>query len=214
VPPARICLVTPDSGRQQELLHLIAAASRAGVDIIQVRERRMGDRALLDLTRRAVAVTGPTPSRLVVNDRLDVAVAAGAAGVHLRADSFSARRVRTVAATPFLVGRSVHDQSEAEAAVRAGGCDYLVFGTVFRSASKPANQVPAGLDALERVCRAVPLPVLAIGGITLDNVRDVAAAGAAGVAGISIYLGGIGGDGIGGDGLAATVAELRRAFDR
>lgn len=204
MPPPRICLVTPDSGREQELLDLIASASRAGVDIIQIRERRLGDRALLDLARRAVVLTGGTASRVVVNDRLDVALAAGAAGVHLRGDSFPATRVRAVAAPPFLVGRSVHDPSEAAAAV-AGGCDYLLFGTVFRSTSKPASHVPAGLDALERVCRAVSLPVLAIGGITLDNVRDVAAAGAAGVAGISIYRNS--------QGLAATVAALRRAFD-
>lgn len=204
VPPL-ICLVTADRAREHPPLDLIAAASAAGVDIVQIRERRLEDRALVDLTRRAVAATRNGHSRVVVNDRLDVACAAGAAGVHLRGDSFPASGARRLAPTPFLVGRSVHDAAEAAEAAADGGCDYLLFGTVFRSRSKPATHHAAGLDGLEAVCRAVTLPVLAIGGITLANVRDVATAGAAGVAGISVFEDAAA--------LARTVAALRRAFD-
>jgi thiamine-phosphate pyrophosphorylase len=206
VPRAIICLVTADRGPRQPLLELVDAAAHAGVDMIQIRERRLDDRALLRLTRRAVALTRGTAARVVVNDRIDVALAAGASGVHLRGDSFAALRARALAPPEFLIGRSVHDPSEAAAADAAGGCDYLLFGTVFRSTSKPADHGASGVEALERVCRSVRLPVLAIGGISLENARQVARAGASGVAGISLFLGAK-------DALPATVAALRRAFD-
>ena len=200
-----ICLVTGGRARAQPTLELIAEAARAGVDLIQIRERGMDDRALSDLTRRAVELTRETASRVVVNDRADIALAAGAAGVHLRADSFAAARVRVLAPKGFSIGRSVHATADAVAAAAAGGCDYLLFGTVFFSRSKPANHPVAGLEALRDVCRSVRLPVLAIGGISLDNAAEVARAGASGVAGISLFAST--------DAMAATVSALRRVFD-
>lgn len=202
--PPIICLVTGDRGGEEPTLALIAQAVRAGVDLIQIRERRMSDRVLWHLTCRAVELTRGTASRIVVNDRADIALAAGASGVHLRGNSFAAARVRTLAPRGFLVGRSVHTAAEAVAGA-AGGCDYLVFGTVFSSSSKPENHPVAGLDALRDVCRSVRLPVLAIGGISPDNAAAVAKAGAAGIAGISLFEVD--------DSMTATVSRLRRAFD-
>jgi thiamine-phosphate diphosphorylase len=168
-------------------LAAIATAARAGVDLIQIRERSLEDSDLLRVTAEAVRVTAGTSARVLVNDRLDVALAAGAKGVHLPARAFASRRVRAIAPEGFIVGRSVHTEAGAVAAEREGGCDYLIFGSVFATLSKPAGHVPAGLDLLARVCSAVTLPVLAIGGITLDRAPDVARAGAAGLAGISLF---------------------------
>jgi thiamine-phosphate diphosphorylase len=115
-----------------------------------------------------------------------VALGAGAHGVHLRGDSLAASRVRTISPPGFLVGRSVHDVAGATSAAAAGGLDYLVFGTVFQTASK-AGREPAGLVALASVVSATGLPVLAVGGVDLHHLREVADAGAAGFAAISLF---------------------------
>ena len=200
-----ICLVTAGHGREQPLLDLIAEAAQAGVDLIQIRERRLDDRALLSLTRRAVEATRGTRSRIVVNDRVDVALTAQASGVHLRGDSFAAGRIRALVPPGFLIGRSVHDAAEAAAVESGGGCDYLLFGTVFPSTSKPPTDPIAGPGALREVCAAVGIPVLAIGGISIENVSQVAASGAAGIAAISLFERG--------DAISATVSMLRLRFD-
>jgi thiamine-phosphate pyrophosphorylase len=121
------------------LVQLVGEAARAGVDLIQIRERDLDDGALVALARAAVAAVHGTSARVIVNDRTDVALAAGAAGVHLRSDSIPPRRARAMAGDGFLVGRSVHDEAEAAAVDAEGGCDYLIFGTVFPSSSKPAG---------------------------------------------------------------------------
>jgi thiamine-phosphate diphosphorylase len=185
-----ICLVTDrqrmipatDAG----LVRLIASASAAGVDVIQIRERGRDDRELVALTRQIVAVSTGTRAKVIVNDRADIAIAAGAAGVHLRADSVPADRIRPIAPAGFLVGRSAHSVTEARAAADSG-VDYLVMGTVYTTKSKPGATVRSGLSQLREVCRTVSIPVLAIGGISKDNVSEVAAAGAAGVAAIGIF---------------------------
>ena len=205
MPSPIICVVTAGHGREQPLLDLINEAAQAGVDLIQIRERRLDDRALVTLTRRAIEATRGTRSRIVVNDRVDVALAAQASGVHLRADSFAAGRIRTLAPPGFLIGRSVHDPAEAAAVESGGGCDYLLFGTVFPSTSKSPTDPIAGPGALHEVCATVSIPVLAIGGISIENVSQVAAAGAAGIAAISLFERG--------DQIAATVSTLRRRFD-
>jgi thiamine-phosphate diphosphorylase len=122
---------------------------------------------------------------VVVNDRVDVALACGADGVHLRHDSVRVQAVRTIAPHGFLVGRSVHGPAEAEG---AGPVDYLIAGTVFPTPSKPAATPTLGLDGLAEVVRTVPIPVLAIGGITRDRLDEVATTGAAGVAGIGLFI--------------------------
>lgn len=182
------CLVT-DRHRtpgDDQLIRLVRHATAAGVNLVQIRERGLGDRRLLALTRSIVAAVEGTAARVVVNDRVDVALAAGADGVHLRADSPPAAAVRAMVPAGFLVGRSVHSEAEAIEAA-ASEVDYLVLGTIFPTASKPAGVSPLGLKPLERAARAIPVPILAIGGITADNVGRVAAAGAAGFAAIGLF---------------------------
>jgi thiamine-phosphate pyrophosphorylase len=183
------CFVTDGlraGGDADALVARVERVARAGVTLVQVRERHLEGAALTELVRRCVAAVRGTPTRVVVNDRADVALAAGAHGVHLRADSFPASRLRAIAPAGWLLGRSVHSREDAVAAATSGGVDYLLFGTVFASASKP-GRAPAGVPALAEVCRAVPLPVLAVGGITVDNLHEVAAAGAAGYAAIGFF---------------------------
>ncbi len=164
----------------------VAAAARAGVHLIQVRERDLEARPLTRLVARCVDAVRSTRARVVVNDRVDVALAAGAHGVHLRADSLPAARVRRMVPRDFLVGRSVHGLDEALRAQDAGGLDYLVFGTVFGTASKP-GAAAAGLDALARVAAATRLPVIAIGGMNAARLPDVGGTGAAGFAAIGLF---------------------------
>jgi thiamine-phosphate pyrophosphorylase len=200
-----ISLVTGATSTASALVDVIAAAARAGIDWIQIREPGLDDRRLLALTRDAVAAVRGTPARILVNGRPDIALAAEASGVHLRANSMAASRVRPLVPREFVIGRSVHSPEEAMAAEADGGCDYLIFGTVFASASKPPGHPVAGLDALGRVCASVRLPVLAIGGVTIDRAPAVASAGAAGVAAIGLFADAAD--------LSRTVAALRNAFD-
>jgi thiamine-phosphate pyrophosphorylase len=203
VPAPIICLVT-GGGTPRELVNLIREAADAGVDLIQIREPALDDRSLLSITRDAVEAAGQTAARVVVNDRLDIALAAHASGVHLRGESFSATRLRPIAPPGFLIGRSVHDVDQAIAAA-ASGCDYLIFGTVFPSRNKRPGHPVAGLGQLSRIATAVRVPVLAIGGISTENAVDAINAGAAGVAGIDLFRSG--------GPVTAAVSTLRRSFD-
>ena len=190
-----ICLITdrrrlsPESSPEESfdrLVALVGAASRAGVDLIQLREPDLPALSLETLAERCVRASGPTP--LLVNDRLDVALAARAAGIHLRSDSVDAAVARMAAGPDFLIGRSVHGVDEAREASHAGAVDYLVFGTVFETASKSAGHAVAGVTSLAELCAAVQVPVLAVGGITLDRAPAVAGSGAAGLAAIGLFL--------------------------
>jgi thiamine-phosphate diphosphorylase len=178
-----ICLVT-DRRRRQPVEQAVEAAA-AGVDIIHVRERDLEAGELASLVVAIVAVTRGSATRVVVNDRVDVALAAGADGVHLRGDSMPAARVRAVVPPGFLVCSAVHTASEAVAA--AGASDYLVAGTVFLTASKPGMTGVLGLEGLAGVVRAVSVPVLAIGGMSVEKAGDVAATGALGLAAIGLF---------------------------
>lgn len=170
-----------------ELVARAAAAVRAGVDVIQVRERDLPDRELAAAVRRIVAAADGTTTRVLVNDRADIAIVAGAAGVHLRGDSAPSPRVRAMAPREFLIGRSVHSLTEVEAAASEGS-DYLLFGTVFPSAGKPDGHPVAGLDALRQVCARSTLPVIAIGGMTEARAAEVRDAGAAGFAAVGLFM--------------------------
>ena len=185
-----VCLITDrrrlGSSWQTALVVRVRAAARAGVHLVQVRERDLEGGALARLVSACVEAVRGTRTRILVNDRLDVALAAGAHGVHLRRDSFAAPRVHACVPAPFLVGRSVHSVADAVATTRAGGIDYLIFGTVFSSTSKPGGGT-AGLGALAAVTAATPIPVLAVGGMTVERARDAVAAGAAGIAAISMF---------------------------
>jgi thiamine-phosphate pyrophosphorylase len=163
----------------------VVVAARAGMPLIQVRERDLDAGALRDLVARCLDVVRGTGTRILVNDRLDVALAAGAHGVHLRGDSMPASRVRTLCPRPFLIGRSIHTVDEARRA-DASALDYLVFGTVFAAVSKPGRE-PAGVGELAAVVAATTLPILAVGGVTLETMPAVMRAGAAGAAAIGLF---------------------------
>jgi thiamine-phosphate pyrophosphorylase len=168
------------------LFEQVRAAVAAGVDLIQVREPDLPDQVLLEVVTRCVFLAEGARTVILVNDRLDIALAAGAGGVHLRACSVPASVARRHAPSGFLLGRSVHDAAEATQVVEGGGLDYLVMGTVFSSHSKP-GVAGCGVGVLGAVARAVTLPVLAIGGVTVDRSLEVFRAGAAGVAAIGLF---------------------------
>lgn len=213
-----LCLVTdrhrlcprPGGCEIDALVTQIAAAAAAGVDLIQIRERDLSTRVLERVVRRAVDAASGTSARIIVNDRLDVAVACCAAGVHLRGDSFASDRVRLMVGPDVLVGRSVHSFDEAAREAGADAADYLIFGAVFPTASKPGI-TPASVEDLARAAAAMRLPVLAIGGITLDRLGDVARTGATGVAAIGLFVPPPDVDPA--ESLLATVHAARRAFD-
>ena len=185
-----ICLVTDRqrlvSATDNELVRVAECAAAAGVDLIQIRERNRDDRDLLAVARRIVALSSGRGATVLINDRMDVALAAAAGGVHLRADSIDADRLRAMTPPGFIIGRSVHGMAEALHAA-ASRVDYLIMGTVFPTRSKAGLGTVAGLARLEEVCRSVSIPVLAIGGITTENLPHVAAAGAAGIAAIGLF---------------------------
>jgi thiamine-phosphate pyrophosphorylase len=163
-------------------------AVEAGVDYLQVRERDLEAAELGKLVEAVVAIAAGSRTRVVVNDRLDVALACGAAGVHLRGDSVPAAAVRRMAPAGFVVGASVH--TIAEALDASPDVDYLVAGTVWPTPSKataPADTL-LGLDGLARIAAAVAVPVLAIGGVTVDRLATIARTGAAGAAAITLFM--------------------------
>jgi len=165
------------------LLDAIARNLAAGVTWIQIREKDLSARALFDLVEAAIRLPNPHASKIIVNTRADVAIAAGAAGVHLPSGSPPARVWRRPG---FLVGVSCHAVEDVRQA-EAEGADYVVFGPVFAPLSKPAGLEPRGLEDLARAAAAVRIPVLALGGVTIANSAACVSAGAAGVAGISLF---------------------------
>lgn len=174
----------PTSAREC-LLTQTDYAIDAGIDYVQVREPDLGGALLADLVTELVRRARGSRTQILVNDRLDVAVTTGAHGVHLRGDSISVAEARRLAPPPFIVGRSVHSLEEAAAAADA---DYLIAGTVWRSASKPAAHALLGPEGFSGIARAVRTPVLAIGGVTVSRARTVAALGGAGIAAIGLFM--------------------------
>jgi thiamine-phosphate pyrophosphorylase len=171
------------------LVEWSVAIAQAGVDLLQIREPDLSDATLASLTRAVLTATGGGGFRTILNDRTDVALATGAAGVHLPAAAPPAAAIRRLVGDRLIVGRSVHTGDDLTAVERDGGCDYLTFGTVFPSTSKPASHAAAGIPALTRACASIRLPVLAIGGVTVQSAAAAACAGAAGVAAIGLFAG-------------------------
>jgi thiamine-phosphate pyrophosphorylase len=172
------------------LLEKIRQAAEAGVDWIQIREKALSGAELGVLAREALCLV-PAPCRLLINDRLDVACAVGAAGGHLGEMSVSVEDARRFTrergmARDFLIGVSVHSLDSALAA-EAAGADYVNFGPVFATPSKLAFGPPQGLERLAAVCHSVSIPVLAIGGITPENAQECYARGASGIAAIRLF---------------------------
>jgi thiamine-phosphate pyrophosphorylase len=165
--------------RQGNVLASAARAIREGVDMIQVREKDLPGRELFDLVCKVRDLAAGTSTRVLVNDRLDIALAAGVDGVHLPGNGLPPGRVRPLVK---CLGVSVHTLEEAIAA-QATGADFIVFGPIFDTPGKTA----IGIAPLRAVTAAVGIPVLAIGGITNENSAQVVAAGAAGIAGIRLF---------------------------
>ena len=220
-----ICLVTDrrrlvagDAGPDAMFACLVAQvryAVDAGIDVVQVRERDLDGGALAALVTSLLAVTRGTRTRLIVNDRLDVALACAADGVHLRGDSVPVQAARRLAPSGFLIGRSVHAAGEA---VDAGaGADYLIAGTVFPSASKAPGAPLLGIEGLRSIVNAVGVPVLAIGGMSGERIPQAASAGAAGIAAIGLFTGVHADAQTGGcraGDLRQIVTDVRARFDR
>lgn len=171
----------------ESLLSLVRAAVRARVSLIQLREKNLSTRALYELTARVATLTANTKTKLLINDRADIAHAAGADGVHLTTRSLKASVVRRTFGEDFLIGVSTHTLSEAREA-RDGGADFAVFGPVFETPSKSSYGTPVGLEALREAAEALkPFPLIALGGIKLENAAAVIRAGARGVAAIRAF---------------------------
>lgn len=167
--------------KKREILEIVRLAAEAGVSMIQIREKNLAARSLFDLTVGAVEITRKFATRILVNGRADIALAAGADGVHLPADGLSAVVVRRSFPLDFLIGVSTHSAEETLAA-KTNGADFVTFGPVFES---PGKGKPKGGEELSRVCNLLdPFPVIALGGIDESNYRNVLKAGASGFAAI------------------------------
>jgi thiamine-phosphate pyrophosphorylase len=179
--------------KERRLLVKVAEAARAGVDFVQLREKDLGGRALEALARKALAtIPVGSETKLLINSRLDVALACGAHGVHLPAHDLSPSEVRMVwdraSRSMPVVGVSVHSLEEV-ALAEAHGADFALYGPVFE---KSGRMNPQGLEQLRLACHrpgrpAAAMPLLALGGVTLENTRLCLDAGAAGVAGIRLF---------------------------
>lgn len=171
---------------EEALTRQVAGAIRGGVTFVQIRERDLEAGALLRVTRTLVGLASGSKTRILVNDRLDVALAGGAHGVHLRSDSPKPSRIRILTPPGFLIGQAVHTVAD----VRLGeGSNFFVAGTMFPTASKADKQEWQGvLGMAAMVGAAGQVPVLAIGGIDGTTVHEVARSGAGGLASIGAFV--------------------------
>lgn len=170
----------------QAQLAALQLAARAGCHFIQIREKDLTAHALCEFARAAIALARPYGAKILVNDRLDVALATGADGVHLRINSLPVAATRRRVAADFLIAASTHSLAEAQAAER-DGADFIVCGPVYDTPSKREYGTPLGIEVFAAICREVRVPVFALGGIRLDNFRAPLAAGAAGIAAIGLF---------------------------
>ena len=184
-----VCLITPGDlvpknfqTQKEALISKVRSAVSSGVTLVQIREKALTSSQLFELTREVVEGLNDSKVKIVVNDRWDIALASGAHGVHLRSDSMPARAVRPEVPTGFIIGVSVHSLAETD---RFEGADFAIFGPVFPT---PGKGRPAGIEALAEICsEAKPFPIIAVGGIGFENLKEVLDAGAAGFAAIRAF---------------------------
>ena len=186
---ARLCLIVITDRRlaARAVEDAVAAALAAGAPAIQLRDKEIAPRDLLPIARRLRGLTRAAGALLFVNDRLDIALAAGADGVHLGPDDLPVAPARRIAPPGFLIGYSTDDPRAARRAA-ARGADYIGCGAVYPTTTKAGAGAPIGLSRVKEVARAVAVPVIGIGGITPDRAPEVRAAGAAGCAAISAVM--------------------------
>jgi len=178
---------TPASEEFQNILKQIAAAVSAGITLVQIREKKLLPNVLFELAASAVAIARESTTRILVNDRADIAAGAGAAGVHLTTSSISPDVIRKAFGPTFVVGASTHSLVEART-VRDAGADFAVFGPVFPTPAKEKFGNPVGIPALAEAARALaPFPLLALGGLAMENVEECLLAGASGIAAIRLF---------------------------
>ena len=158
----------------------------SGVDFVQIREKDLSDRELYELALEARRAASGTSCRILVNGRADIALAAGAHGVHLPAAALRASDLRSWLPRGFLIGVSTHSVRDVRRAA-AAGADYVLLGPIYPTESKLRYGLPIGLGPVRRACRNIAIPVIGLGGILPEHVSPVRAAGAAGVAGISLF---------------------------
>jgi thiamine-phosphate pyrophosphorylase len=183
-----LCVITDATlapGRDH--VAIASAALAGGADMIQLRDKTGDLRALLPQARAIQALCRSLGAVFIVNDRLDLALAAGADGAHVGQEDLPAEAARALLPPGRILGVSTHSREQAEAA-REGGADYIGFGPMFPTGTKDTGYTPRGLDALRAIRAAVSLPILAIGGITLENVAEVIGAGATAPAVISAIV--------------------------
>jgi len=178
--PRLLVITDRQATRGKPLVETVRAALAGGARLVQLREKDLDGGALFALARSLTAECRRVGARLLVNDRIDVAVAAGADGVVLPADSFPTDAARRLLGPTKLVARSTHCAAEVERALHEG-CDFVLFGPVYETPSKAAFGPPQGIDALRAAARFA-IPVYAVGGVTVENAAEVLQAGAHGVA--------------------------------
>jgi len=185
-----MCVTDRSAAADRPLIDLVRAAIAGGADLVQLRQKELGGAELLRLAREAVAAAKEAGGRcrVLINDRLDVALAAKAPGLHLPAEGLPIDPIRPHAPRRFLIGRSVHSLPEARRADQEGA-DYLLFGPVFETPSKAGLGPPHGPAGLRKVVESVRRPVWAIGGINRETVASIREIPIAGVAAIAAVFG-------------------------
>ncbi len=188
---SRLFLVTDrhqTNGRP--LVPLLQRVLTAGVPAIQLRERDLSAKELVTLAREVQAVMASRRSQLLINDRIDVALALEGVGVHLRSNSLPVSVARQLLGAQRLLGISVHAVEEA-VQMESQGADYIVLGPIYETPTKQMFGPPLGIHTLEKACRLVRIPIIGIGGVTAARVREMRRAGAFGVAVITAVLGAV-----------------------
>ncbi len=184
----KLYLITDRKQTTLPLLDAVRLAFEGGVRAIQLREKDLPIRELLSLAREIRSIANEFKAKLFINDRVDIAVAVGADGVHLGHQSMPPEAVRKIVGTRMLVGVSTHTLDEAGAAEK-GGADFITFGPVFATPAKLRFGAPAGIEALKAVKQKTTIPVFGLGGIKPENIREVIDTGADGISMISAIFG-------------------------